>query len=56
MMFFSIIAIENYQFGRQLEIKKAFLKMSEKHKMRHLLVTGSTTSYSTVMNDIMQML
>ena len=31
--------------------------MSEKHQMRHeLLNTGSSTSYSTVMNNIMQML
>ena len=57
LMFFSIIAIQKYQFGRQLEIKKAFLKMSEKHQMRHVLLnTGSSTSYSTVMNNIMQML
>ena len=29
MMFFCIIAIENHQFGRQIEMKKAFLKMSQ---------------------------
>lgn len=44
LMFFGIIVIENYQFGRQLEMKKAFLKMSQEHKQ--VLHMGAASAHS----------
>ena len=54
LMFFSIIAIENYQFGRQLEMKKAFLKMSQEHKQ--VLQIGAAAAHSQLINNMMAML
>ena len=54
LMFFCIIAIENYQFGRQLEMKKAFLKMSQEHKQ--VLQIGAAASHSQLINNMMAML
>lgn len=54
LMFFSIITIENYQFGRQLEMKKAFLKMSQEHKQ--VLQIGAAAAHSQLINNMMAML
>ena len=40
-IFFCIIAIENYEFGRQLEMKKAFIKMSQERQMNLRIGSGA---------------
>ena len=54
LMFFCIIVIENYQFGRQLEMKKAFLKMSQEHKQ--VLHMGAAAAHNQLINSMMLML